>query len=356
MAGPFDMAVQLASNAARIGWFYGINRIVADRLTAHDEDRPKPADSSTRPPTPKRAMPSRAELFAALRDLMIEDANDARSGIHRATGMRPDALPRHLMRLAAMFRDLDDVARRRSNTIVDTVHAHAAGRNLPDYYTQDFHFQSGGHLTEGSAAIYDVQVDTLFYGSGDLMRRAGLRPIASYMAGRDQRHVSLLDVACGTGRFMRDVRLTYPRMRLAGIDLSDTYLDEARRFTSDLTPIAWQIANAEALRDDAVSHDIVTSIFLFHELPGAVRHRVMGEIGRVLKPGGLFVLVDSLQDGDRDGWDGLLEAFPERFHEPYYRHYLGDDLISIAAQAGLRHETTRLAFLSKVMSFRKIAQ
>ena len=45
------------------------------------------------------------------------------------------------------------------------------------------------------------------------------------------------------------------------------------------------------------------------------------EIARVLKPGGLFVFLDSLQMGDKPGWDGLLEGFPHRFHEPYYRHY-----------------------------------
>ena len=67
------------------------------------------------------------------------------------------------------------------------------------------------------------------------------------------------------------------------------------------------------------SADIVTSIFLYHELPPEVRRQVTAEIARVLKPGGLFVFLDSLQMGDKPGWDGLLEAFPHRFHEPYYR-------------------------------------
>ena len=39
-------------------------------------------------------------------------------------------------------------------------------------------------------------------------RRCGRSP--SSCAGRDQRHVTLLDVACGTGRFLRQVRLAYP--------------------------------------------------------------------------------------------------------------------------------------------------
>ena len=86
------------------------------------------------------------------------------------------------------------------------------------------------------------------------------------------------------------------------------------------------------------SVDIVTSIFLFHELPPDVRRQVTAEIARVLKPGGLFVFLDSLQMGDKPGWDGLLEAFPHRFHEPYFRRYAVDDLEGMFSAAGLAPE------------------
>jgi hypothetical protein len=76
---------------------------------------------------------------------------------------------------------------------------------------------------------------------------------------------------------------------------------------------------------------------------------VTAEIARVLKAGGLPVFIDSLQMGDRPGWDGLLEAFPVRFHEPYFAHYATDDLDEMFASAGLAHLATSHAFLSKVM-------
>jgi hypothetical protein len=57
--------------------------------------------------------------------------------------------------------------------------------------------------------------------------------------------------------------------------------------------------------------------------------------------------------GDRPGWDGLIEAFPERFHEPYYRHYAIDDLDGMFAAAGLEPELTTTPFLSKLMVRRK---
>ena len=194
-----------------------------------------------------------------------------------------------------------------------------------------------------------MQVETLFYGVAGAMRRAALRPLAAFMKGKDQRKVDLLDVACGTGRFLREVRLAYPAIRAQGIDLSRAYLDEARRHLSGLRAVKLIQANAENIPHQDVSCDIVTSCYLYHELPPEVRRRVTAEIARVLKPGGILIFLDSLQIGDRPGWDGLVEAFPHRFHEPYYEHYASDDLICMFRSAKLEVQATFTAFLSKVI-------
>ena len=118
----------------------------------------------------------------------------------------------------------------------------------------------------------ELQVETLFYGAAGAMRRQALRPIAAFMHGRDQRQVRLLDVACGTGRFLRAVRLAYPAMKLSGLDLSKPYLDEAQRHLKGLRPVDWIAANAEGIPLADASQDIVTTVLLFHELPPEVRN------------------------------------------------------------------------------------
>ncbi|MEO1542802.1 MAG: class I SAM-dependent methyltransferase, partial [Pseudomonadota bacterium] len=228
-------------------------------------------------------------------------------------------LAEHLSRLRAMFADLPETVRRRTERDTVSVREHVEiDPDTPEYFQQDFHFQTGGYLSDDSAKLYDIQVETLFYGSAAAMRRAALRPIHGFVTGRDQRTVSLLDIACGTGRLLRDVRRAFPAMRLAGIDLSQSYLDEAERHLGRLRRVSFARANAESLPCLDASQDIVTSVFLFHELPPEVRRTVAKEVARVLRPGGLFVFMDSLQMGDRPDWDGMIEAFPVRFHEPYY--------------------------------------
>ncbi len=108
------------------------------------------------------------------------------------------------------------------------LNAKTRGRR-PDYYLQNFHFQSGGWLTEESADRYDTQVEVLFKGTANAMRRQALPPLAEVFAGRDQRKLRLIDIGCGTGRFLDFVKQAWPRLPVLGLDLSDAYIRHARR-------------------------------------------------------------------------------------------------------------------------------
>lgn len=339
MADSIGMGVQAGTQAVRFGWYLGLNRLIgwqSDRLGLRPRYRPSlPA-------------PGEREILADLAALFRRDAEAVRDGVFPplADGLGP---LEQISRARAMLADLPDTLRRRAAADAATARTTAAAGDFPDYYAQDFHYQTGGYLSEQSARLYDIQVETLFLGGAAPMRREALRPIAQALHGRDQRKLALCDVACGTGRFLRDVRLTWPALGLTGLDLSASYLDEARRHMHGLRPAALIQANAEAIPLPDASQDIVTTIFLFHELPPEPRRRIASEMARILKPGGVLVFVDSLQMGDRPGWDGLLEGFPVRFHEPFFESYATDDLDRIFADAGVPVRAVWTSFLAKVM-------
>jgi SAM-dependent methyltransferase len=77
------------------------------------------------------------------------------------------------------------------------------------------------------------------------------------------------------------------------------------------------------------------------------------EIARVLKPGGLFVLADTIQYGDVPEFAGLIDVFPELLHEPFYSSFAKSDLDALFGKVELEQVERDIAYLTKVTVFRK---
>ncbi|HEX9906031.1 MAG TPA: methyltransferase domain-containing protein [Propylenella sp.] len=335
--------------SGRVAWYAGhgaVMRRMVNRLEA-ESDVPRRVI-----PRPSRPVPGMRRLLADVAALLACDLANAEAGFYPLPQDGDGALPELIARSRAFFLDVPEVVRRRRANVADEVAA-APETPRPDYYLQNFHFQSGGWMTEDSARLYDMQVEVLFFGAGNAMRRQALVPMAEALKGRDQRNVIYADIASGPGTFLGQVRRAFPRLPAVAIDLSEPYLREGRRRLGRLPKLQHVVAKAEALPLADASLDMATSIFLFHELPPDVRRFVADEIARVVKPGGLFVLVDSLQTGDEPDYDGLLELFPSLFHEPYFTGYLADDMEALFEEAGFAVESGANAFLAKVLALRR---
>jgi ubiquinone/menaquinone biosynthesis C-methylase UbiE len=340
MVSAFDRLTYAARQTARVAWYAG-HYAAGLRLL-----KPMP-----RPDFPVGPTPTRAELTADMRALFEREWQDIAAGQFPAPRSRGPEPAEFLRRSLLYFRDLPLVDARRHGTMDGELPPGEQGDGLPPYYRQNFHFQSDGWLSDHSAAIYDTQVEVLFTGAADVMRRRAFRPIAEWMAGRNQRALTGLDVGCGTGRLLAFMHDAWPGMKLAGLDLSQPYLAEARRLIGRTARVKLIEGAAEKLPFDDASLDLVVSSFLMHELPTAVRELALSEMARVLKPGGRVVIVDSIQKGDQPSWDGLLDLFPHYFHEPYYAEYADGSVEAWGEAAGLKAIASERAFLSKVAAF-----
>lgn len=354
MSSPFAQFLTRASYGAtqlpRVAWYVGHSfavRYLANVARRIEREPPRP-----RPDVPT---PDRWRLYADMARLFQQDLANVEAGIYPLPAERDGSLLTLLDRSRLFFEDLPAVYRRRNRGGHSDVLIEEIRGKRPRYYLQNFHFQTGGWLTEDSARRYDTQVEVLFNGTANAIRRQALVPLREAFAGRDQRRLRLLDVGCGTGRFLEFVKQAWPRLPVLGIDLSEPYLREARRHLWRHSRIGLAVANGESLPVANASQDAVTSIFVFHELPPPVRRTLFGEFARVLRPGGRLVLLDSLQRGDRPDYDGMLELFPHSFHEPYFASYLEEDFRQVARSHGLAHVRDAQAFLSKVMVFDKVA-
>jgi len=183
--------------------------------------------------------------------------------------------------------------------------------------------------------------------------RAQLEPAHSLMLDMVALEPGLrvLDVACGTGHLLRMLGAALPSgTKLFGVDLSPHYIARAREVLPRDLDISLICDNAESLPFLDGSFDVVTSVYLLHEIPAEVRTRVLQEIARVVRPGGTVVVADSIQLADAVELEREILAFPARFHEPYYMSYVKDDLAARVEGAGLKVTGARSAFLTKLVT------
>jgi ubiquinone/menaquinone biosynthesis C-methylase UbiE len=343
-------AVYGATQLPRIAWYLGHGlamRRLSEEVRRQDGERRRPRSRTDAP------VPDRSRLFADMGALLRRDLANVEEGIYPLPVDHDGSLSTLLDRSRLFFADLPDVHRRRERGAQSEVLTEKTRGKRPLYYLQNFHFQSGGWMTGDSARRYDTQVEVLFNGMANATRRQALPPLHEAFAGRDQRQLRLLDVGCGTGRFLDFVKQVWPRLPVIGLDMSEPYVLEAKRHLRRWSWMNFVVGNGEAIPLPDNSQDAVTSIFMFHELPPKVRRTVFGEFARVLKSGGRCVLVDSLQHGDEPDYEGLLELFPQNFHEPYYTSYVREDFAGIGRACGLTPERSVNAFVSKVMVFDK---
>jgi ubiquinone/menaquinone biosynthesis C-methylase UbiE len=337
-----------AAQGARVAWY--LSQYLLARRISGPFDRPGEPKFQ---PQAEEGDPQRVR--AAFLSLFARDRANIEAGLYPAPNeVRVEKALSALKNSARFFRDLPNVDRRRLQRAGTEVREAAKGEGVyPTYYLQNFHYQSGGWLSEDSAKLYDTQVEILFGGAADAMRRIALGSLARAIKGKDQRRVRMLDLACGNGRFLEQILSAFPRMPVTGLDLSPAYCAEARTRLQPWAQAEIVTGAVERAPFEDATFDAATCVYLFHELPPRVRREAAREIARVLKPGATFVFADSIQAGDAPDLDRMLEYFPVGFHEPFYGSYVKEDLLALFAEVGLVHEETELAFLTKVMRFRK---
>ncbi len=260
---------------------------------------------------------------------------------------------RFLRELPKLLRDAPRVVRRmrsgdfRDIPVVDK-------ERFPPYYRRTFHWQTDGYFSEHSAEVYEIGVELLFRGTADVMRRQVIPPITQLVreVGGAER-MRLLDVGCGTGRTLHQLAITHPAMRLHGADLSPAYIKKARERLADVDELTLAVENGERLPWADATFDVVTSTYMFHELPRKARRNVCREMWRVLRPGGLVVIEDSAQVSESPELADVLHGFPAEFHEPFYADYLRDDLAALLAEIGFDAQTTAPHLVAKVVTARK---
>jgi SAM-dependent methyltransferase len=217
-------------------------------------------------------------------------------------------------REAELIRELDEFATRGpGRLLLDPT------LRLPEYYTKVyFHRQPGGYADHPLAGyIYHYGTKLLFGGQNDddSLQRNMVKSVP-LPAGRVER---VVDLACAIGQSTTAWKERLPHAEVWGIDCSAPMLRYAHKRAVEMgldITFAQMLAEDLKLPDNSV--DIVHCFILFHEVPVEVGEQVLRQVYRVLRPGGLFSVMDVGQAPQWNPLDAYLREFIIRDNaEPY---------------------------------------
>jgi len=322
-----------------------VHKLVSDRLT-----------NTVFPEQASKSQPISPEIFeklqSKLKELEEKDWQDAQQGVYSNSLLFDNPWSDFFRYYPEVWLDMFKIWDRLGKKEFQSFDPAIDKAGYPDYYLQNFHYQTDGYLSDMSANLYDLQVEILFNGAADAMRRRILAPLKAGLQAFSHlpaQQIKVLDIACGTGRTLRMLRGTLPKASLYGTDLSPAYLRKANELLSEIPGELPQLvkANAEELPYQDNYFEGLTCVFLFHELPAVARQKVIEEAYRVLQPGGVLVICDSMQALDSPDFQPMMNNFPAIFHEPYYRHYITDNLEERLTTAGFINLKVENHFVSK---------
>lgn len=288
--------------------------------------------------------------------LIWQDSQNIIKGIYPISVLKPESPIKHLLRIPNILWDAYKISKRRNKKISKEFSAEAREHldELPEYFKRNFHFQTDGYLSQESAELYEHQVEMLFAGTADAMRRLIIPQVKKHLGKNiDGRGLRILEVACGTGRLTQFMAQSFPKAQILATDISPVYLKHAKNQLKNFGRVDFMRADGTETRLQDEQFDLVYSCFLFHELPMKERVAAIQEAKRVLKPGGYFGFVDSIQQSEAEELSMALEMFPVDFHEPFYKDYSQNPMEILIENNGLEIVEKSVGFFSKAILARK---
>lgn len=166
--------------------------------------------------------------------------------------------------------------------LIDRIHS--KGHAQHTHHRNEEH----GHQAPFWVRHYDIVVNLVTLGRTQAVHRQTLSLV------NPQPGAAVLDIGCGTGKLALAVEeIVGATGTVVGLDVEQAMIEQAQAHArSNGSQATFEVASITHIPYADETFDVVFNTLVYHHLTEGARAEAFGEVMRVLKPGGQFVLVD----------------------------------------------------------------
>lgn len=179
----------------------------------------------------------------------------------------------------------------------------------PDYYLQPFHSILGGWLSKTAALGNRAAMEAVLENAHP-RKSLGIRDEISQLFPQEARNI--LDIGAGIGDDGAAIARRIPQSTVTAIEASPFMIIVGHHLHQEIPNLKWKHGLAENTELPDNSVDAINMSYVLHECPDNVKQVILKECWRILKPGGLLVISDSL-NGDLHSHRGFFEPYKEQW-------------------------------------------
>lgn len=211
--------------------------------------------------------------------------------------------------------------------------------DIPDYAKHEIHIMPGGYVGDPLAGyIYHYGTVNFFLGHNkqDENQIGVANAAATPSDGKVRR---ILEIGSSVGQMSTALKRRFPDAEVWGVDVGGPMVHYAHMRTADLgLNVNYRQALAEDTGFPDNYFDMVVSYIILHEVPNAENAKIMQEVARVLRGGGVYFPVDFYTSfaPPKDAFGKFRRWWDHRWNgEPWALEHMDYDLAKDLTASGL---------------------
>jgi SAM-dependent methyltransferase len=211
--------------------------------------------------------------------------------------------------------------------------------HIPEYAKHEIHIMPGGYVGDPLGGyIYHYGTVNFFLGHNKQdENQTGVANAAP--TPKDGKVRRILEIGCSVGQMTTALKRRFPDAEVWGVDVGGPMVHYAHMRTAD---IGLDVNYRQALAEDTGFpddyFDMVVSYIILHEVPNSENTKIMKEVSRVLRGGGIYYPVDFYTSFDppKDAYGKFRRWWDHRWNgEPWALQHMDYDLAGDLAAVGM---------------------